>query len=195
MTLAPENAAPKIARIQAAAASMHQLIDDLLAFTTSRDQALSPVVVDLDAMVRDLTRQRVDAAAPPRRPRFTFGDLPPVYAEPAQVRQLLDNLIGNAVKYVVPGTTADVAIMGTRLSDGWVQVSVIDRGIGIPDEQRERIFETFHRVHAENYAGTGIGLSICDRIVSRHGGHLGVEENPDGPGSRFVFTLPGVPQD
>ena len=72
-------------------------------------------------------------------------------------------------------------------------MQVRDNGIGVPADQRERIFEDFHRASGEDYQGTGLGLSICRRIIQRHGGTISVTDNPDGIGSCFEFTLPMTP--
>jgi signal transduction histidine kinase len=105
------------------------------------------------------------------------------------VRQVLDNLIGNAVKYVAPGTPPEVHVESAPVGAGWLRVAVRDNGIGIDPAHRERVFESFQRATTDGYVGTGLGLAICKRIVERHGGHIDVEANPDG-GSIFSFTLP-----
>ena len=105
------------------------------------------------------------------------------------LQQLLCNLLLNAVKYVPAGTAADVAVSAERLPGAW-RIDVADRGIGIEPEHARRVFRMFHRLHnADQYAGTGIGLSIAAKVVEQHGGEIGVEPNPGG-GSRFWFTLP-----
>ncbi|HWS32088.1 MAG TPA: ATP-binding protein, partial [Actinoplanes sp.] len=104
------------------------------------------------------------------------------------IRQLLDNLIGNAIKYTAPGVTPVLTIDADAGEE--VTVRITDNGIGIPAGQHDKIFSDFHRAHADSgFAGTGLGLSICRRIVRRHGGTIGVTDNPDG-GSCFTFHLP-----
>jgi len=116
--------------------------------------------------------------------------LPDVDADPAMLRHVLDNLIGNALKYVPPGRAARVDVTAAPAGAGWTRIEIADRGIGIPDEDKPDIFESFHRARtAAGYAGTGLGLAICRRIVERHGGAIGVTDNPGG-GTRFHFTLP-----
>jgi hypothetical protein len=106
------------------------------------------------------------------------------------LRHVVDNLIGNSLKYVQPGRVARVDVTAGPAPAGWTRIEVADRGIGIPDEDKPNIFESFHRAHtAAGYAGTGLGLAICRRIVERHGGAIGVADNPGG-GTRFHFTLP-----
>ena len=81
-------------------------------------------------------------------------------------------------------------IEAERIDDNWVKVQVRDNGIGIPADERERVFDRFERLTAENYVGTGLGLAIVKRIIERHGGKISVVDNPDGVGSCFEFTLP-----
>ena len=85
---------------------------------------------------------------------------------------------------------ADVAA-GGRTAGEWVEVEISDNGIGVPVEERERIFDAFHRGPATGYDGHGLGLAICKRIVERHGGEISIRSGVAGRGSRFVFTLPG----
>jgi hypothetical protein len=106
------------------------------------------------------------------------------------LRHVVDNLIGNSLKYVQAGRAARIDVTAGPAAAGWTRVEVADRGIGIPDEDKPNIFESFHRAPtAAGYAGTGLGLAICRRIVERHGGAIGVTDNPGG-GTRFHFTLP-----
>ncbi len=117
------------------------------------------------------------------------GDLPTVRGDDAQLGQLFQNLIGNALKFVRSGETPTVAITAERTAEGWT-FAVRDNGIGLPPEQAERIFGMFQRLHTrDEYEGTGIGLSVCKRIVERHGGRIWVESRP-GEGATFRFTLP-----
>ncbi|MBG0817714.1 CHASE domain-containing protein [Planomonospora sp. ID82291] len=174
---------------------MAGLIDDLLAYATARDAALHPAEVDLDALVREIAAEHLAAAAtdsgrPP--PRVDVGPLSAVHADPPLVRQLVDNLVGNAVKYVRPGHGAEVEIRALPAPPGRVRIEVADRGIGIPPGQHQAIFAGFHRAAGGGYTGTGLGLAICERIVERHGGTITAEDNPGG-GARFRFTLPAAP--
>ncbi len=116
-------------------------------------------------------------------------DLPMVWGDDTQLGQLFQNLIGNALKFVRPGETPRVAVTAERRGAEWA-FAVRDNGIGLPPEQAERIFGMFQRLHTrDEYEGTGIGLSVCKRIVERHGGRIWVESRP-GQGATFLFTLP-----
>ncbi|MFF5228101.1 ATP-binding protein [Dactylosporangium sp. NPDC000521] len=180
-------------RTLATTARMRRLIDDLLGYAAARDAVLDARDLDLRAVVDDVVTERlaaqaVDQTSPP--PQIFVGAMPSVHADPALLRQLLDNLIGNALKYTPPGQPARVDICATPHGAGWVRVDVADRGIGIPEGEHDAIFTGFHRAHrTADYAGTGLGLAICQRVVERHGGTITANDNPGG-GARLSFTLP-----
>jgi len=113
--------------------------------------------------------------------------LPTVMADRSQMLQLFQNLIGNAIKF--RGQEAPrIYVSNRRKDDEWI-FSVKDNGIGIEEQYKERIFDLFERLHGRGYSGTGIGLSVCKRIVERHGGKIWLESG-DGRGSTFYFTIP-----
>jgi signal transduction histidine kinase len=132
-----------------------------------------------------LTRDRPGSPSPVR----TDG-LPTVWGDRLLVPQLLDNLIGNALKYARPGVPAEVSVVAEPVDGGWTRVRVCDNGVGIPEEQRDLVFRRFHRVDPTLPGGTGLGLSICKRIVERHGGTIRAFANPAGHGSCLEFLLP-----
>ncbi|MCC6603139.1 MAG: cyclic nucleotide-binding domain-containing protein [Anaerolineae bacterium] len=116
-------------------------------------------------------------------------DLPPVWADPDQIRRVLTNLTDNAIKYSPKGGLLVVTAVPV---DGMVEVSVLDAGPGVAPEEREHIFARFAQVEAGGIRprGFGLGLSYCKLAVEAHNGRIWVEPGPDGVGSRFVFTLP-----
>ncbi|WP_425393504.1 ATP-binding protein [Actinokineospora enzanensis] len=190
---AVDQARDGLTRVVRAATRMRGLINDLLAYTTTRDATMAPIPLSITAVALDIAGARADAsaAAGMPAPRFAIGRLEPVHADPVLVRQLLDNLVGNAVKYTAPGSVPEVSITASRV-EGMVQVTIADRGIGVPAGQHDAIFDNFHRAHrAAGYTGTGLGLAICKRIVERHGGVITATDNPGG-GTRFTFTLPAA---
>jgi PAS domain S-box-containing protein len=179
-------------RIINATDRMATLIDTLLAYTTARDAPLKLGTVRLGPLVAEVIEHRVESPRPrgAAPPDFYLGPLPDVRADPAMLRHVVDNLIGNALKYVQVGRHPRIDVTAAAGAAGWTRIEIADRGIGIPDEDKPNIFETFHRARtAAGYAGTGLGLAICRRIVERHGGTIGVADNPGG-GTCFHFTLP-----
>jgi len=173
------------------AARMRQLIDDLLSYSRVANEEPRREQVDVQAVVAGVLEVLGPAIAQ-EGARVEVGPLPTLEAEPSQIAQLLQNLIGNAVKFHAPGV-APVVHVTARRTVGACVVTVADEGIGIPERDQERIFAMFTRVHdREAYAGTGIGLAICRRIAERHGGRIYVESDV-GRGSAFHTLLPDAP--
>jgi signal transduction histidine kinase len=168
---------------------MTRLTQDLLDYAQA-GHTLDPATTSLQEMVTDVV---ADHVAVPHPPEVTVtGTLPDALADAGLLRHVLDNLVGNAVKYTPAGGTPRIAISARARRDGTVLVEVADRGIGIPSADRPRVFDAFHRCATSGgYSGTGLGLAICRRIVERHGGRIGVTENPGG-GSLFWFTVPAA---
>nr|WP_275424596.1 HAMP domain-containing sensor histidine kinase [Planobispora siamensis] len=193
----PQEDLGHLQRVLTVTEQMNQLIDDLLTYASARDAALSLLDVDTADLVRQIIDdhlagvEEADAV-----PQIYTGTLPPVRGNPPLLRQLFNNLIGNAIKYTAAGQVARVDITGEPTGDGWVRITVADRGIGIPAGEHEAIFTGFHRAAeaADTYSGTGLGLAICQRVVERHGGTISACDNPGG-GARLVFTLPAAADD
>jgi signal transduction histidine kinase len=161
------------------------LVEDLLTYSAADQRAMDRRPVPLGEMVDDVIAGCVAGSAVTAR-----GPLPTVLADPGLLRHVLENLVGNAVKYTPAGVPAEVEVSARPGPGGAVRVEVADRGIGIPEADRPRVFDAFHRsANSGPFRGTGLGLAICRRIIERHGGRIGVDENPGG-GSRFWFTLP-----
>jgi signal transduction histidine kinase len=117
--------------------------------------------------------------------------MPKVMADPMQLRQLLQNLLGNALKFQPPGRTPQVELKAER-TNGWCEISVADNGIGFEEKYMDRIFRPFQRLHGRNeYEGSGMGLAICRKVVARHGGEITAHSRP-GEGSTFTVTLPAA---
>ncbi|MDF2732627.1 MAG: sensor protein, partial [Desertimonas sp.] len=172
-----------IAGIEQATARMRTLVDALLADAAARDRETAHVAIDLTQLVAEVAAE-YGAVGQVR----TIGN-PCVSGDRVLLRQLVDNLIANALKYVRPGEQPDITVE-TRQARGRVVVRVIDNGVGIPAGANEWIFEPFRRAHDDSYPGTGLGLSTCRRIVERHGGSMRALPREDGPGSVFEFDLP-----
>lgn len=184
--LEPEVARRFVDRVRSSSRRMRDLIEGLLTHAQSRDRDLTTVRLDVAALVGEVARARGAEEQVHSLP------VPPVQADPVLVRQLIDNLIGNALKYVEPGTPPDVRVSARVLDSGLVAVAVADNGIGLPAGEHEKVFTEFHRAHHRDYEGSGLGLAICRRIVARHGGTIRACDNPAGPGTVFEFTLPAA---
>ncbi len=175
-------------RLCGGAQRMQVLIDDLLDYATADNRDIAHVAVDLHGLAVEVVRERVDGG--PLPPVVVVDALPMVEGDPTLLRQVLDNLIGNALKYTRPGQDPFVRVSGSSPVEGWARIEVADRGIGIPEQERVGVFAAFTRAGgSESYPGTGLGLAIVHRIVERHHGAIGIESNPDG-GSTFWFTVP-----
>jgi signal transduction histidine kinase len=183
-----ETATMMLRHIESATERMQAFISDLLAYALARDQTPSPARVELAEVVDSVVA--TIAAVEGTQPAVHHADLPPVWCDPVLVPQLFDNLIGNARKYVAEGVVPEIRIDATPEADEWVRVRVTDNGIGIAPEDRVRVFDSFERARASEYAGSGLGLAICRNIVERHGGTIGVVPTPAGSGTCIELRLP-----
>ena len=177
-----------VERMQSAAHRMQVLINDLLSFSRVTTKAQPFVRVDLGAVasevVKDLEARLVESGG-----RIDVGPMPVIDADPLQMRQLLQNLAANALKFRREDVPPIVDMHG-ELENGRCRITVTDNGIGFEEKYAERIFTMFERLHARaKYEGTGIGLAICRKIAERHGGEIRAHGKP-GEGAEFVVTLP-----
>jgi len=166
---------------------MQALIKDLLTYSRVGTQGQAPAATDAHAQVTHALGN-LQMAIEEAQATITHDAMPTVMADEAQIRQVFQNLVGNAIKY--RGQDAPRIHIGAK-QDGkeWI-FSVRDNGIGIAPQYFDRIFVLFQRLHGKTeYTGTGIGLALCKKIVERHGGRIWVESEP-GKGSTFYFTLP-----
>lgn len=167
---------------------MQALISDLLAYSRAGSRGSEMVTVDLQA-VFDRVLTDLGPSIEESEAVITSDPLPEVEGDASQLTQLLQNLIANALKF--RGDKPPRVHVGVRMEDGERVFFVRDEGIGIDPKFRDRIFVIFQRLHTRSeYPGTGIGLSICRKIVERHGGRMWVESEP-GEGATFYFTLEG----
>ncbi len=166
---------------------MRDLLQSLLAYSRVGSHELRPYPVKVGEVLRQVMND-LHVALAESDTEITHDPLPTVWADPVQLAQLLQNLIGNAIKFR-GAAPVHIHISAECRHDRW-KLSVSDSGIGIEPQYHEAIFEPFRRLHtAEQYPGTGMGLPICKRIIARHGGRIWVESVP-GRGSTFYFTLP-----
>ena len=166
---------------------MQELINDLLAYSRVGTRAKPFEPTDVGAVL-ERTLVNLQPAIEESGAVVTHDRLPTILADPVQLGQLFQNLIGNAIKF--RSAEPPRIHVSAALADGEWTFGVRDNGIGIDMEFADRIFVMFQRLHSRSeYAGTGIGLAICKKIVERHGGRMGVRSAP-GRGSTFTFTIP-----
>ena len=184
----PDQAKDYIERMQSAARRMQVLINDLLSFSRVTTKAQPFIHVDLGQIAREVVKD-LETRLHDTGGRIDIGALPSIEADPLQMRQLLQNLAGNALKFHRPGIPPVVTIRG-GFQNGMCELTVADNGIGFDEKYADRIFTMFERLHARTeYEGTGIGLAICRKIAERHGGWITAYGRP-GEGATFVVTLP-----
>lgn len=199
-------------RMQNAATRMRQLIDDLLAFSRAIRSTEAFASVDLGTVAKEVLGD-LEVRIEKSGARVEVGPLPTLEADPMQMRQLMLNLIGNALKFQAPGSSPLVRING-RLIDrhspsetsllkrqpansdsapmngGFCEITIADNGIGFDEQYSEKIFAVFQRLHGRGeYEGSGVGLAVCRRIADRHHGTI-VAKSKVGEGSTFIVTLP-----
>jgi len=175
-----------IGRIVEGAKRMQELIDDLLAYSRVDSRSVpfapTPLGVVVDDVVTLLGASIEDAGG-----SVTRDDLPTVLGDRAQLSQLMQNLIGNGIKYHGE-QPPHVHVSAQNQGDAWT-ILVRDNGIGIQAKHHVQVFDIFRRLHTnDKYPGTGIGLAVSRRIVERHGGKIWVQSE-SGEGSTFFFTM------
>ncbi len=177
-----------ITRMTGAAHRMQTLIEDLLTYSRVTTKAQPHVRVDLDQVVREVLGD-LETRIEELNGTVTLESLPSIDADPVQMRQLFQNLIGNALKFHQADVPPTVTVASTLDGGGAVEMTVTDNGIGFEAEHAERIFGTFQRLHGRSaYEGTGIGLSVCRKIVQQHHGWITASSQP-GQGTTFTFAL------
>ena len=165
---------------------MQGLINDLLTYSRVETRGKTLQVVDVERVVDDALHN-LRVAVRENDALITRDPMPPLRADEAQLTQVFQNLIANAIRFR-SDAPPEIHIGAQPQDDGW-RFSVSDNGIGIDMKHADRIFVIFQRLHTRRaYAGTGIGLAICKRIIERHGGHIWVESELE-KGSIFYFTL------
>jgi light-regulated signal transduction histidine kinase (bacteriophytochrome) len=169
---------------------MQALIDALLQYSRVGTHRADFAAVDLNDTLRAV-RENLSLAIEDAHATLENETLPRVWADSTQMIQLLQNLVGNALKF--RGEAAPQVRVSATTDRTHATIVVADNGIGIEPRYAERIFLVFQRLHTQKtYPGTGIGLAICKKIVERHGGRIWVESEP-GAGARFHFTIPLAP--
>jgi signal transduction histidine kinase len=177
-----------VASAARAVGRMQQLVDALLTYARAGQASFVPQPVDLG----DVMTAVLDDLRPALEPAECKVDipeaLPTVTGDETLLRQLLQNLVDNALKYSRSDRPCRVTVAASHLGPSW-HLTVADNGIGIPPDQRDRVFEMFAQLNPETRKGHGIGLSTCQRIAARHGGTIQIEDTPGG-GTTMRLTLP-----
>lgn len=191
----PERGQDYLERMLSAASRMSRLIDSLLTFSRLATKEGPFEMVDLDEILAEVVAD-LEVRIEENDGRVEVGELPVIEADPNQMRQLFQNLVGNALKFHREGVPPRVRITCERVADEpdeRYRIVVEDNGIGFDEKYLDRVFDVFQRLHGRGvYEGTGMGLAICRRIVERHGGEITATSTPGG-GSTFIITLPTRP--
>ncbi len=169
------------------ATRMQTLIDGLLFYSRVRTKGEEPQLVDSDGVL-DATLRLMAQAIEESGATVTRDPLPRVMADEVQLGQVFQNLIGNAIKF--RGHSVPKVHVSATVENGFARFTVRDNGIGIDAKYTDKVFQIFQRLHTrDKYAGTGIGLAVCKRIIERHSGRIWFESSP-GEGTTFSFTMP-----
>ena len=170
---------------------MGTLIDDLLAFSRLGRQALTTQKIDMKGMATSVVEELRTSGI---ESNVTIGDLPHAKADPALLKQVWINLLSNAIKYSGKNPSPQIDV-GVQAPNGHGEVPVYyikDNGVGFDMQYQNKLFGVFQRLHRDDeFAGTGVGLAIVHRVVTRHGGKIWAEAEV-GKGATFYFTLPEV---
>ncbi len=176
--------------ITEAAARMRALIHGLLEYSRIGADDDERVPVDLNRVLQEAIAD-LGGVITEAKGRVEVGALPTIEGNPVSLRLLFDNLLSNAMRYRHPERDPVVRVSASATATGW-QIIVSDNGIGIPEEQRERVFLIFQRLHADkSVGGTGIGLAHCKKIVDNHQGRIWIETSPQG-GASFLIAFEGT---
>jgi PAS domain S-box-containing protein len=186
-----ENGQQYLTRMRSAASRMSTLIEDLLAFSRVTTKAQPYVAVDLNTIASDVIED-LGLRIATTRGAVNVAPLPTVWADPTHMRQLLQNLIGNGLKFHRKDAppVVKVYVQATKSTDENYTICIEDNGIGFEEKYLDRIFSVFQRLHGKDeYEGTGIGLAVCRKIAERYGGTI-TATSKKGIGSTFLFTIP-----
>jgi light-regulated signal transduction histidine kinase (bacteriophytochrome) len=178
-----------LARIKSAVTRMQSLINDLLSFSRVTSKPTLFISVDLNwtaaEVLSDLEQRIADTEG-----KVSIEKLPTIEADAMQMRQMFQNLISNALKFHKADTNPEIKVYSKKLEANRCELVFEDNGIGIEVAHYEKIFRVFERLHSrKEYEGSGIGLAICQKIASRHGGRICVESKI-GKGTKFIVELP-----
>jgi light-regulated signal transduction histidine kinase (bacteriophytochrome) len=184
----PPEAGKLCAQVQENASRMGSLIDDLLNFSRLGRKALSVQRLNLAHLARECLKELAEEQQG-RKVEVTIADLPPCYGDVILLKQVLLNLLSNALKYTRKRDVARIEV-GAEIRNGEYVCQVRDNGAGFDIRYADKLFEVFQRLHPQSeFTGTGVGLAIVRRAIEKHGGRVWVESAPD-QGATFYFSLP-----
>lgn len=187
-----ERARDYLRRMTNAAERMQKLIESLLHYSRINTRGKQFERANLDKVMQEVADD-MEINIAQAGARLEIGKLPVILADPVQMRQLLQNLVANAIKFHRPGEPPVITVTSREIGHHTVEITVKDNGIGFSSQFTEYIFLPFYKLHGrDEYEGTGIGLSICEKIVHRHRGSIKAE-SVEGKGSSFIIKLPRRP--
>lgn len=182
-----------LSKVQHAADRMMHMVNGVLAYSQLAAAEQTYEVIDLTAIISSAEAD-LEVVMQQKEARITVGKLPHIAGAPVLIHQLFYNLINNALKFSRPDVPTVITVTGSLQEDGMAEIIVADNGIGFEQEYAERIFKSFSRLNSKDkYEGTGLGLALCRKIVTRHGGGITAQGTP-GEGARFLITLPALPE-
>ena len=195
-TILPDDGKMFVDRMQSAAERMRRLINDLLSYSRVTTNAKPFQLVNIRSVLTDVVSD-LQIRIEENHANVEIGEMPDIVCDPTQIRQLFQNLIGNALKFKKADVPPVVRVAGHSVpadektaTEAMVEITISDNGIGFDNQFRDQIFTIFQRLHSRNeYEGTGIGLATCRKIVERHGGSIMADGKP-GEGSVFTITIP-----
>lgn len=177
-------------RMMVSADRMQRLVEDLLRCSRVEKEAKPFEEVNLEGLIYEVLTD-LEIEIKKSGAKIEVGELPPLHADPVQMRELFQNLVSNAVKFRKAGVLPRVKITGRPApKEEGIEITVADNGIGFDEKYADRIFRPFQRLHSrDEFEGSGVGLAICRKIAERHGGRIAAKSKP-GEGAAFVITFP-----
>jgi PAS domain S-box-containing protein len=173
------------------AENMSNMLSDILNFSLANKQALNKETIDMKALVKEVYEECVLNCPPKQDASLHLTELPPAYGDVSAIKQVLNNLISNALKYSSKEKKSEIQAGGILVEDK-VQFWIKDNGVGFDEKYKDKLFLLFQRLHAQrDFEGTGVGLAVSNRIVQKHGGKMWAESQM-GQGATFYFELPVI---
>lgn len=179
-----------LSRVVKCTNKMQNMIWDLLALSRARYKRKKPILINLYTLIKEILSD-LQESIQNTQAQVEVGDMPTIEADETQIRQLIYNLLANALLFHHPEQVPIIQLTSTQLNNDMVELTIQDNGIGFAEEQSERIFKPFERLHGVSspYPGNGIGLAICQKVVERHKGSISAKGIP-GKGATFTVQLP-----